>query len=125
MFEVLHDDVGMHDIITQMCDERRYRLDYGVEGHRSCRSNFVEVLSPWGIAEWAMPDPFNLFQNAPIHADRTFGNQIPTSVAGDRIVFSVLVDAIVAVSACPQDLNPCNGFKPSSLAMRVLSRRDG
>ncbi|MCU1495114.1 MAG: amino acid--ACP ligase [Acidimicrobiaceae bacterium] len=123
MLEVLHDDVGMHDIITQMCDERRYRIDYNVEGHRSCRSNFVDVLAPWGIAEWAIPDPFNIFQNAPIHPDRTFGNQIPTSVAGDRIVFNVLADAILAVSACPQDLNPCNGFNPSPMAIRVGSPR--
>jgi uncharacterized protein YcgI (DUF1989 family) len=68
MLEVLADDVGMHDLITQMCDERRYQFDYNVEGHRSCRTNFTEVLAPWGIQEWEMPDPVNLFQNAPIAA---------------------------------------------------------
>src|SRR5579863_3541238 len=31
MFEILRDDVGRNDIITSMCDDRRYRLDYGVE----------------------------------------------------------------------------------------------
>ena len=41
MFEILRDDVGRNDIITSMCDDRRYRLDYGVEGHRSCRTNFT------------------------------------------------------------------------------------
>jgi uncharacterized protein YcgI (DUF1989 family) len=29
------------------------------------------------------------------------------------------MDSIVAVSACPQDLNPCNGFHPSPLMIRV------
>ena len=77
MFEIIRDDVGRNDIITSMCDDRRYRLDYGVEGHRSCRTNFTEALEPWGIAEWQIPDPFNFFQNAPIHPDRTFGNEIP------------------------------------------------
>jgi uncharacterized protein YcgI (DUF1989 family) len=124
MLEVLTDDVGMHDLITQMCDERRYRLDYNVEGHRSCRTNFTEVLAPWGIQEWDMPDPVNLFQNAPIHPDRTFGNQVPTSVAGDSIVFRVQMDAIVAGSACPQDLNPCNGFSPSPIGLKVWRSRD-
>src|SRR5262245_32843037 len=33
MFEIIRDDVGRNDIITSMCDDRRYRLDYGVEGH--------------------------------------------------------------------------------------------
>lgn len=37
MYEIVHDDVGVHDVITAMCDERRYVLDYQVEGHRSCR----------------------------------------------------------------------------------------
>jgi uncharacterized protein YcgI (DUF1989 family) len=119
MLEVVHDDVGMHDLITQMCDERRYRFDYGVEDHRSCRTNFAEVLEPWGIQEWDMPDPVNLFQNAPIHADRTFGNLVPTSVAGDSIVFRVMMMSIVAGSACPQDLNPCNGFAPSPIRLKV------
>jgi uncharacterized protein len=120
MFEILIDDVGKHDVITSMCDDRRYRMDYGVEDHRSCRSNFTEALAPWGICEWEMPDPFNLFQNAPIQQDRTFGNEIPTGEPGDRIVFRALMDAIGSVSACPQDLNPCNGFNPSPIRLRVL-----
>ncbi len=119
MFEILHDDVGMHDVITSMCDERRYRLDYGVDGHRSCRTNFTLALEPWGINEWEIPDPINLFQNAPIRPDRAFGNEVPTSQPGDRIVMRVLLDAIVGVSACPQDLNPCNGFNPSPIRVRV------
>lgn len=122
MFEILRDDVGRNDIITQMCDDRRYRIDYGVEGHRSCRTNFAEVLEPWGIAEWQIPDPINFFQNAPIHPDRTFGNEIPTGRPGDTLVLRALMDAIVAVSACPQDLNPCNGFNPTPLDVRVVER---
>jgi uncharacterized protein YcgI (DUF1989 family) len=120
MFEIIRDDVGRNDIITSMCDDRRYRLDYGVEGHRSCRTNFTEALEPWGIAEWQIPDPFNFFQNAPIHPDRTFGNEIPTGKAGDKLVLRTLMDSIVSVSACPQDLNPCNGFHPSPLMIRIL-----
>ncbi len=122
MFEILRDDVGRNDIITQMCDDRRYRIDYGVEGHRSCRTNFAEALEPWGIAEWQVPDPVNFFQNAPIHPDRTFGNETPTGRPGDTLVLLARMAAIVAVSACPQDLNPCNGFNPTPLKVQVLER---
>jgi uncharacterized protein YcgI (DUF1989 family) len=125
MFEIVHDDVGSHDIITSMCDDRRYRIDYGVEGHRSCRTNFSEAYAPWGIQEWEIPDPVNIFQNAPINPDRTFGNEIPPGKAGDRIVLAVLMDAIVGISACPQDLNPCNGFNPTPILARVLDSFDG
>lgn len=125
MLQILHDDVGSHDVITQMCDDRRYQIDYGVEGHRSCRTNFTEAYAPWGISEWEMPDPFNIFQNAPIHPDGRFGNEIPPGKAGDRIVFEVLMDTIIGISACPQDLNPCNGFNPSPILARVLTSFDG
>jgi uncharacterized protein len=121
MFEVISDDVGMHDLITSMCDARRYRIDYGVENHRSCRSNFVEALAPWHYEEWQIPDVINIFQNAPIHPDRTFGNQVPMSKPGDKIVLRALIDGIVAaISACPQDLNPCNGFHPSPILARIV-----
>jgi uncharacterized protein len=122
IFEIIRDDVGRNDIITSMCDDRRYRLDFGVEGHRSCRTNFAEALAPWGIAEWQIPDPVNFFQNAPIQPDRSFGNEIPTGQPGDTLVLRTLMDAIVSVSACPQDLNPCNGFRPSPLIVRVLGQ---
>jgi uncharacterized protein YcgI (DUF1989 family) len=122
MYEVVSDDVGMHDLITSMCDARRYLIDYGVENHRSCRSNFTEALAPWRYEEWQIPDVINIFQNAPIHADRTFGNEIPTSKAGDKIVLRAMVDGIVAaISACPQDLNACNGFHPSPILARILT----
>jgi uncharacterized protein YcgI (DUF1989 family) len=122
IWEIVSDDVGMHDLTTSMCDSRRYKLDYGIENHRSCRSNFVEALAPWQYEEWQVPDVINIFQNAPIHADRTFGNEIPTSKPGDKIVMRALMDGIVAaVSACPQDLNPCNGFHPSPILARILA----
>jgi uncharacterized protein YcgI (DUF1989 family) len=122
IYEVVSDDVGMHDLITSMCDARRYRIDYGVDNHRSCRSNFTEALAPWRYEEWQVPDVINIFQNAPIHADRTFGNEIPTSKAGDKIVLRAMVDGIVAaISACPQDLNACNGFHPSPILARILT----
>jgi uncharacterized protein YcgI (DUF1989 family) len=119
MYRIVRDDVGSHDVITSMCDERRYRIDYGVEGHRSCRTNLTEAYAPWGIGEWEMPDPFNFFQNAPIHPDRSFGNEIPPGKAGDAIVLEVLMDSIAGISACPQDLNPCNGFNPTPILARV------
>jgi uncharacterized protein YcgI (DUF1989 family) len=122
IFEITHDDVGIHDLITAMCDARRYRIDYGVENHRSCRTNFVEVLAEWDVEEWEVPDVINFFQNSPIRLDRTFGNEVPTSKPGDKIVLQVLMDAIVGISACPQDLNPCNGFHPTPLLARILSR---
>lgn len=90
----------------------RYQLDFGVEGHRNCRENFAEVLKPYGIDYYRIPDPVNLFQNSPIHADGSFGDSDePKSVAGDYVTFKALTDVIVSISACPQDLTPLCGWK--------------
>lgn len=122
IWEIVSDDVGMHDLITSMCDSRRYKIDYGVDNHRSCRSNYMEALAPWGYEEWQIPDVINIFQNAPIRADRSYGNEIPTSKPGDKMVMRALLDGIVAaISACPQDLNPCNGFHPSPILARIIT----
>ena len=75
--------------------------------------------------EWLSTTHTHFFQNAPIHPDRTFGNEIPTGKAGDRLVLRTLMDSIVSVSACPQDLNPCNGFHPSPLMIRILEPSRG
>lgn len=121
IYEVVADDVGVHDLLNAMCDPRRYEIDYGVSDHRNCRTNLVEALAPWGYMDWEIPDVINIFQNAPIQPDRTFANQVPVSKAGDRIVLRALIDDIVAaISACPQDLNPCNGFNPSPILARVV-----
>jgi uncharacterized protein YcgI (DUF1989 family) len=41
------------------CDPYRYRRDDGVENHRSCRMNFVEVLLEYAIPDWRVRDPVN------------------------------------------------------------------
>ncbi len=125
MFEIIRDDVGRNN--DHHVDVRRPPLPARLRGagHRSCRTNFTEALEPWGITEWQIPDPFNFFQNAPIHPDRAFGNEIPTGKAGDKLVLRTLMDSIVSVSACPQDLNPCNGFHPSPLMIRILEPSRG
>ncbi len=124
MFEIVQDDVGVHDMTVSMCDERRYRVDYGLNEHRSCRTNLTEALSPWGIMEWDIPDPVNIFQNSPLLADGSIGLEEPVTKPGDKIVLAVLVDAIVGISACPQDQNPCNGFRPTPIQV-VIQRGQG
>jgi uncharacterized protein YcgI (DUF1989 family) len=119
MFEIVRDDVGVHDLTVAMCDERRYRLDYGLSDHRSCRSILAEALAGRIVGDWQIPDPVNLFQNSPIHPDGTIDLREPISKPGDAIVLAVLAHVIVGISACPQDQNACNGFNPTPILARV------
>lgn len=119
LFEVVHDDVGVHDLLFAMCDEERYARDYGVRGHANCRASILAAFQPWGIG-W-VPDPVNVFQNSPVGADGwTIGSEEPVSKPGDSFAVRALEDAVIGVSACPQDLNPCNGWNPTPVLVRVF-----
>ncbi len=119
IFTVVADDVGVHDLLFAACDPRRYSLDYGREGHPNCRENFAELLRPYGVEYWRIPDPLNIFQNSPLRPDGSFGSAEPLSKPGDRFVLRAEMDALALVSACPMDLNPCNGWKPTDLEVTV------
>ena len=43
----------------------------------------------------------------------------PLSEKGDFVLLKALADVVVAVSACPQDLNQTNGGKPTDILLRV------
>jgi uncharacterized protein YcgI (DUF1989 family) len=42
-----------------------------------------------------------------------------TQAPGATIALRAEADLVVLLSACPQDLTPCNAFNPTSLLMRI------
>ena len=119
IFEIEEDTVGSHDTLIAACDYRRYELDYGLPGHRNCRANFAEALEPYGIGYLQVPDPINLFQNTPVGEDGSLGMEVSAARAEDRVVLRASMDALVAVSACPQDQNPINNWEVTDIRLVV------
>jgi uncharacterized protein YcgI (DUF1989 family) len=117
--EIIEDTVGVHDILAAACDPYRYRRDFGVENHRSCRMNFVEALAEHKIPDWRVPDPVNLFQNSPVLPDGTYASAASLAKAGDYVTLLARMDLIAACSACPQDLAPTNAGRLSDLVVRL------
>ncbi|WP_051475538.1 urea carboxylase-associated family protein [Bacillus sp. J37] len=112
LLEMVEDTVGVHDTLYPCCDPMRYKLDFGVENHRNCRDNFAQALKGYNLDYGFIPDPLNLFQNSPLHADGTFANSSePKSKAGDYVVFKALTDLIIGISACPMDMTPLCGYQ--------------
>ncbi len=119
ILDLVEDTVGSHDILAAACDPYRYRRDFGVEDHRSCRMNFVEALAPYGIPDWRVPDPVNLFQHSPVLPDGRFLSAASPAKPGDYVTLVARLDLIAAVSACPQDLAPTNAGRLSDLRVRL------
>src|SRR5438105_7831530 len=118
LLTVTRDDTGRHDLLIPACDPWRYEYDFGVVGHRSCSDNFVEALAPWRIERHQLPHPLNFFQNMRYPDGRV---EFGTSLAkpGDVVELTALTDLVVAVSACPMDLNPISGFRIHDLELEI------
>lgn len=119
MLRIVEDTVGIHDILLGCCDQWRYSIDLGAPGHRNCLDNLTEALAEYSIPQWRIPENINVFMNTVISPDGRLEVIAPTSRAGDHITFEVLIDSVIAISACPQDLNPCNGYNPTDLLVQV------
>jgi uncharacterized protein YcgI (DUF1989 family) len=118
------DPVGTHDILFGVCDRYRYEVDFGLPpGHRNCRDNFLEAMAAEGVAAQpahvAADNGVNIFINQRLDADGNFHLEAPRTEPGDAAELTALIDAIVAVSACPESQTACNGGRPTPLLIRI------
>jgi uncharacterized protein YcgI (DUF1989 family) len=118
MFVLVEDTVGTHDLLMACCDPARY-AGFGVTGHRSCAGNAEEALREIGMAVPRLYDPVNLFMNVPVGADGGLTIAAPVSRPGDHVTFRGTMDTLCVMSACPMDLNACNGGRITDLHVRV------
>ncbi len=112
---------GLHDMLIAACSPERY-TQLGVEGwHASCEENLLSVLAARAAQprrEVAVPSPVNLFMNTPFLPDGHIRWLPAQSAAGDAVVLRALLDCLVVVSACPQDVIGINR-RPGPLRLVV------
>lgn len=106
MLEVLHDDVGEHDLLHPCCRREMYDFFYhNGDGHPNCLDNINGALGE----RRAIITPVNLFMYTRIHADGRISVEAPRSKAGDRVVLRALMDLTLGVAACSVSESQCNG----------------
>lgn len=121
LLRIAEDTVKRHDIVSSWCSPYDYPIRFGVHDHASCLAILSNVLERFKIEEYMVPEPFNVFMNTTF--DSTTGRieiNEPLSTAGDYITFDVMTDCIVAMTACPQDQNACNGGKSTPIAVSTV-----
>lgn len=114
---------GVHDTLIPSCDDTRNRQLGLAPDHRSCTTNFNEVVKSLGLPAFdPTPMPLNLFMNVPALANGTLGVAWPVSKPGDKVVLRAEMDIYVIMSACPHDLFPFNGpdCTPHDVAWRIV-----
>ena len=113
---------GAHDMLIAACDPERYEA-LGVAGHASCADNLRIALSQLAMTTPVVPQPVNVFMNIPVGTDGDLSWLPAPSRPGDAVTFEADMDCVIVVSACPMDLNPINGDRPTSLAVDFVAPR--
>lgn len=102
-----------------MCSEPLNRIRYGIANTRNCRDNLRQALSPWNVSGASIPNAFVPFMRTEILEDGTLEIREPSSTPGDYYDLIAETDILVAVSNCPQRLNPVNGFDPTPMGIVI------
>ena len=119
IFTILEDGFGGHDTIGGCCSAPSNRMLYGVENCPGCRENFLAALGRHGLGRRDIVPNVNLFMRVPVLADGSAAIAPGISQAGCRVALRAEMDALAVLSNCPQVNNPCNGFRPTPIAVEI------
>jgi aminomethyltransferase len=120
LVEVVRDTVGRHDAFAFAC-HARYYADQGYPGHTNCTDNFNAELAPYGIAARKGWMALNFFYNTRIDEQNVLYFDEPWSRPGDYVLLRALTDIVCVSSACPDDIDPSNGWNPTDIHVRTYS----
>ena len=120
---LIEDTCGVHDMLAGSCNEGANFKRYGIRNTPNCRSNLEAALRPYGIPLKEIPYSLNVFMNVELKPGGSIRTVEPTSKAGDYVDLRAEMDLIVAISNCPSDQGPCNGYHLTSL--QIIVTRSG
>jgi aminomethyltransferase len=123
LVEVVQDTVGRHDTFQLACNPKYYE-DMGYPGHTNCSDNFNSVVEPYGIARRKGWPALNFFFNTALGADNVIVVDEPWSRPGDYVLLRAMTDLVCASSACPDDIDPANGWQITDVHIRVYPEKN-
>lgn len=111
---------GVHDMLVPACSEERYRQEWGIEGHPSCRENCHRAANElFELPYEYVPEPINFFTRCVVTPDMRMELHESRTPPGAYVVLRAEQDLVAVLSACPMDLNRCNDGHPTDLLVRV------
>jgi|TARA_B100001971_G_scaffold166926_1_gene157982 uncharacterized protein YcgI (DUF1989 family) len=124
VFTIESDDVEKHDIIVPCCDHERFARDYGLDSHRHCLGNLEQARDLLGVEfELHGENAWNVFMHNRVTGNGQVVTDPAAHEAGSTISLRAHHDLVVLLSACPQDLTPCNDFNCTPMLLRTRDTR--
>ncbi|MEX0349626.1 MAG: DUF1989 domain-containing protein [Paracoccaceae bacterium] len=119
LLAVRQDTVGRHDTFALACTARGYE-DRGFPGHINCSDNISDAYNPYGIGRRAAWPAINFFFNSWMDAGHGhLASDEAWSRPGDYVVMQALADLVCVSTACPDDVDPINGWNPTDIQVRI------
>ncbi|MBX2839756.1 MAG: aminomethyltransferase family protein [Gammaproteobacteria bacterium] len=116
------DTVGRHDTFAYACTARGYE-ERGFFGHLNCSDNISNAYEPFGITAKAAWPAINFFFNSWIHhGDNRIQSDEAWSRPGDYVALEALADLVAVSTACPDDVDPINGWNPTDVHVRIYKK---
>ena len=119
LLAVRQDTVGRHDTFALACTARGYE-ERGFPGHLNCSDNISDAFEPFGITRRRAWPAINFFFNSWIDwGDHVIASDEAWSRPGDYVAMQALTDLVCVSTACPDDVDPINGWNPTDIHVRV------
>ena len=116
MFQIVEDEVGMHDLLHPCCRPEMYDFFYhNGKGHPNCLDNINKALEE----HRTIITPVNLFMHTRINTDGSISVEKPMSKAGDKIVLEAQMDIRLGIAACSVSESKCNSGTCSSVKVVI------
>lgn len=122
LMAVRQDTVGRHDTFALACTARGYE-ERGYPGHLNCSDNISEAFDPYGIERRRAWPAINFFFNSWIDwRQNVLAGDEAWSRPGDYVAMEALTDLVCVSTACPDDVDPINGWNPTDIHVRVYEK---
>ena len=112
---------GIHDTLMAACDIYRYQQLGCADYHDNCDDNLHAAMKELGLDIIGTPSPLNLWMNIPVDNSGQCGWEPPVSKPGDYVCLRAVMDCVIAMSACPQDMVPINDGNPVEAHFQIIN----
>ena len=121
VLRVLQDTCGRHDTFGLACTAYSYQ-ERGYPGHLNCSDNISFALDPYGVPRKQSWPAINLFWNTWLDANHNILTEEAHSRPGDYVAMRALENLVCVSTACPDDIDPINGWNPTDIHIRIYKK---
>lgn len=119
LMNVVQDTCGQHDTFGLACTARGYE-DRGYPGHLNCSDNISNATAPFGVQQRTAWPAINFFWRTWLdpHSHQLMTEE-SHSRPGDYVAMCAIDDLVCVSTACPDDIDPINGWNPTDIHVRI------